>query len=79
MEDIHNKCNFFNRWNKARNSALNEPVTKDSSTDNTKTEAVNKKAKAEVKKVVEVIDSGYVDNCDDDGSFLSLENSCTLC
>ena len=64
--------------NKARKSAT-EPFTKDSSTDNTKTEAVNKKAEAEVKKAVEVIDSGYVDNCDDDGSFLSLENSCTLC
>ena len=47
------------RQNKARKSALTEPFTKDSSTDNTKTEAVNKKAEAEVKKAVEVIDSGY--------------------
>ena len=64
------------RQNKARKRALTKPFTKDS-TDNKKTEAVNKKAEA--KKAVEVIDSGYVDNCDDDGSFLSLENSCTLC
>ena len=77
FQPMNLKILHWYRQNKARKSAT-EPFTKDS-TDNTKTEAVNKKAEAEVKKAVEVIDSGYVDNCDDDGSFLLLENSCTLC
>ena len=78
FQPMNLKILHWYRQNKARKSAFTEPFTKDS-TDNTKTEAANKKAEAEVKKAVEVIDSGCVDNCDDDGSFLSLENSCTLC